>query len=196
MNKKTITKEFQNIYGNGGPLNYKGVNKSMNNLLKQIPNKDGFENNATKEYENVVKETNETPYGIIILLIVMILVLLAYYFRNTIYNILYPTPQTTPPTTTTQKPTQTTLQTIKTDEDKHKELQQNITKGGVNQLNDKINTVSPFKQEQLVKENSYCYIGTDNGQRECTNAFEGDVCMSGQIFPKMAVCVNPHLNFK
>ena len=68
--------------------------------------------------------------------------------------------------------------------------------GGVNQLNEKINTVSPFKQEQLVKENSYCYIGTDNGQRECTNAFDGDVCMSGQIFPKMATCINPRLHFK
>jgi hypothetical protein len=66
----------------------------------------------------------------------------------------------------------------------------------VNQLNEKINTVSPFKQEQLVKENSYCYIGTDNGQRECTNAFEGDVCMSGQIFPKMASCINPRLYVK
>jgi hypothetical protein len=70
-----------------------------------------------------------------------------------------------------------------------------MKKGGVNKLNDSINTLSSYKQEQLVKENSYCYIGTDNGQRECTNVFEGDICMSGQIFPKMAVCVNPSLRY-
>jgi len=37
------------------------------------------------------------------------------------------------------------------------------------------------------------YIGYDDGQRVCTNAFEGDTCMSGQIFPKMDICINPRL---
>jgi len=208
MNKRTITKEFKNIYGNNGPLSFMKPNRNTNTLLQDIPNKNGFENNVTKNFENVA-EPSEPPYWIIGVIIIIILAALVYYFRDTIYNFIFPnnppettstptTPtqpsQSTQPTQTTTKPTQT-LQTIKTEEEKQKTVQDNIAKGGVNQLNNSINTVSPFKQEQLVKANSYCYIGTDNGQRECTNAFDGDVCMSGQIFPKMAVCVNPNLKF-
>ena len=209
MNKRTITKEFKNIYGNNGPLSFLKPNRNTNTLLQDIPNKNGFENNVTKNFEDVV-EPSEPPYWIIGVIIIVIIAAFVYYFRDTIYNFIFPnnptttqspsetaqvpsTKVTTSQATTTQKPV--ILQTIKTDEEKQATLQDSITKGGVNQLNNSINTVSPFKQEQLVKSNSYCYIGTDNGQRECTNAFDGDVCMSGQIFPKMAVCVNPTLKF-
>jgi len=222
MNKRTITKEFKNVYGNNGPLSFMKQNRNMNSLLQEIPDKNGFENNVTKNFENV-SEPSEPPYWIIIIIIIILLSTAVYYFRDMIYNFIFPnkpiTPTTQQPTTqqpttqqpTTQQPTtqqlttqqlttqntkqQTTLQTIKTEEEKQANLQDKITKGGVTQLNNSINTVSPFKQEQLVKANSYCYIGTDNGHRECTNAFDGDVCMSGQIFPKMAVCVNPNLKF-
>ena len=48
-----------------------------------------------------------------------------------------------------------------------------------------------YKNNQIVKGNGYCYIGFDNHMRECTDVYEGDICMSGQIFPTLDVCVNP-----
>ena len=39
----------------------------------------------------------------------------------------------------------------------------------------------------------FCYIGEDRGFRSCINVEEGDVCMSGDIFPTQAVCINPNL---
>jgi len=39
----------------------------------------------------------------------------------------------------------------------------------------------------------YCYIGEDRGFRSCLNVGEGDMCMSGDIFPSMDICVNPNL---
>ena len=39
----------------------------------------------------------------------------------------------------------------------------------------------------------FCYIGEDRGFRSCINVGEGDVCMSGDIFPTEAVCINPNL---
>ena len=39
----------------------------------------------------------------------------------------------------------------------------------------------------------FCYIGEDRGFRSCINVGEGDVCMSGDIFPSMAKCINPSL---
>ena len=47
-----------------------------------------------------------------------------------------------------------------------------------------------------MKSNSkagYCYIGEDRGFRSCIEVGEGDVCMSGDIFPTQAVCINPNL---
>jgi hypothetical protein len=39
----------------------------------------------------------------------------------------------------------------------------------------------------------YCYIGEDRGFRSCIQVKEGDTCMSGDIFPSQAICVNPSL---
>lgn len=39
----------------------------------------------------------------------------------------------------------------------------------------------------------YCYIGEDRGFRSCLKVGEQDTCMSGDIFPTHAVCINPRL---
>jgi hypothetical protein len=65
-------------------------------------------------------------------------------------------------------------------------------KSGVNTLNEKLNNMSPHKKSTLT-EDAYCYIGYDNGQRECMEAYAGDVCMSGEIFPSLDICINPKL---
>ncbi len=40
----------------------------------------------------------------------------------------------------------------------------------------------------------WCYVGLDhNSLRTCANVGVNDTCMSGDIFPSQAVCVNPHL---
>ncbi len=82
---------------------------------------------------------------------------------------------------------------IKEKEDEERIKNENVKKGAVNELTKKVDSISNYKQEQLVKENSFCYIGYESGQRECTNVFDGDVCMSGEIFPKLDICINPHL---
>ena len=39
----------------------------------------------------------------------------------------------------------------------------------------------------------FCYIGEDRGFRSCIEVGEGDVCMSGDIFPTNEICINPKL---
>lgn len=39
----------------------------------------------------------------------------------------------------------------------------------------------------------YCYIGEDRGFRSCIEVGQGDVCMSGDIFPSESICINPNL---
>ena len=62
----------------------------------------------------------------------------------------------------------------------------------VTELNNKLNHISPYK-EASVTSDGFCYIGYDDGQRECVQVYPGDVCMSGEIFPSLDICINPKL---
>jgi hypothetical protein len=198
---KSIRKEFEGIYGNGGPLG-EGKNLTTKNMLNRIPNRE-YQNNVSYEPPAEPVESDGFPFGMAFFFILLIIVVVSYYFRDDIYNyftslIIKPKDSKEPPKDLKSKvekeqEEQNEKNNIKVEEEKDKKTQEDIKKGAVQQLDDKLNSVSAYKQEQLVKENSYCYIGTDNGERECINAYAGDVCMSGQIFPKMEICINPRL---
>ena len=60
----------------------------------------------------------------------------------------------------------------------------------------------PFVQDTTVQSNTvsgkggksgYCYIGTENGIRTCAKVGKNNICMSEEIFPTRAVCMNPKL---
>ena len=82
-----------------------------------------------------------------------------------------------------------TQDNIESKEKKKEETIQKESDGGVKKLEEKINR---YSNEQTVKKSGFCYIGYDK-ERVCTNVIDGDICMSGQIFPTMDVCLNPHL---
>ena len=48
-------------------------------------------------------------------------------------------------------------------------------------------------QVNRATKGSYCYIGEDRGFRSCVKIEDGEKCMSGDIFPTQAVCINPNL---
>jgi hypothetical protein len=52
---------------------------------------------------------------------------------------------------------------------------------------------SRTQRNQRTGKSGYCYIGEDRGFRSCIKVGENDTCMSGDIFPTHAVCVNPRL---
>lgn len=64
-------------------------------------------------------------------------------------------------------------------------------------------TVQPQKQQiipddsdsniQVVGKKGYCYIGSEGKRRSCMNVGVNDTCMSGDIYPTMAICMNPNL---
>ncbi len=47
--------------------------------------------------------------------------------------------------------------------------------------------------QRSAGKSGYCYIGEDRGFRSCIKVGEQDTCMSGDIFPTHAICVNPRL---
>jgi hypothetical protein len=88
-----------------------------------------------------------------------------------------------------------------------KELQDAAAGSAVNKLKNKI--LKPhIKQNEFVLpsdvkpsigsgenklQSGFCYIGEDRGFRSCISVGSGDTCMSGDIFPTQAVCINPKL---
>lgn len=47
--------------------------------------------------------------------------------------------------------------------------------------------------QRSAGKSGYCYIGEDRGFRSCIKVGEQDTCMSGDIFPTHAICINPRL---
>ena len=78
---------------------------------------------------------------------------------------------------------------IREKKQKEAETETKKEKGGVKQLIHKIN----YKNNQIAKEDGYCYIGYDKDIRNCGEIYEGGICMSGEIFPTLEKCMFPTL---
>ena len=46
---------------------------------------------------------------------------------------------------------------------------------------------------QTTGKSGWCYIGEEQGTRTCSEIGVNDVCMSGNVFPNQAICMNPNL---
>ena len=88
-----------------------------------------------------------------------------------------------------RNPITTPVNTIEQKEIEKMEDEKKYKHGGARQLHEKL---SNYRKDQISNYNGFCYIGFDNNKRVCTNIYEGDICMSGQVFPTMNVCVNPN----
>ena len=52
---------------------------------------------------------------------------------------------------------------------------------------------SSYTENQKVKTDGFCYVGYEKGQRECVPVQSGDICLSGEIFPRLDKCMVPEL---
>ena len=50
-----------------------------------------------------------------------------------------------------------------------------------------------YSSSQIVKDDGYCYVGTDNNVRHCVNVYEGEICSSGDIYKRIDKCLVPEL---
>lgn len=53
--------------------------------------------------------------------------------------------------------------------------------------------LSNTQARQTASQSGYCYIGEQGGVRSCIKVSAHDECMSGDIFPTAAICINPSL---
>jgi hypothetical protein len=58
------------------------------------------------------------------------------------------------------------------------------------------NQVSPDDSRSSIQttgKSGWCFIGEEQGIRTCAEIGVNDVCMSGDVFPNQAICMNPNL---
>lgn len=48
-----------------------------------------------------------------------------------------------------------------------------------------------YSDNQFVKEDGFCYIGTDDNMRQCVQVYQGDICESGDIYKRIDKCLLP-----
>ena len=215
------------MYGEGKNLNI-GKNKSVKEMLNNIPNNTNEQNNESNMITNSSKnfhlETKlesisssiTSPFKMIYIIVLLLLFTILgfiYYYKDIMLQYITSL-------TSNEKVNTATVDTSKVDTNAKMDdasakvdtnakmdntsakidvLENKIDKlskdcpvnPAVGTLNNKINKVASYGKN--VTENSFCYIGYDNGQRECVDVYAGDVCMSGEIFPSLDICINPKL---
>lgn len=55
----------------------------------------------------------------------------------------------------------------------------------------KSNTKPLYSQDQHVKNDGFCYIGTDDNTRQCIEVYNGDICTSGDVYKRIDTCLLP-----
>lgn len=216
IGKNKSTNELLNNIKNSN-LN-KNLNTNIGSEQNEIQRIERKSSLSIPEISPMISGPTQSPfkflYIMIILIIVMIIGLLFYYkdlFMH-YFNILFSNSPSEKPTSE-EKPTKSdvtnekvevTHAKVESTSAKIDDLDKKVDKlidsktcsnnppSNINTLNDKINNVSPYK-EANVTANGFCYIGYDNGQRECVDVYAGDVCMSGEIFPSLDICINPKM---
>ena len=48
-----------------------------------------------------------------------------------------------------------------------------------------------YSDNQFVKEDGFCYIGSDNNMRQCVEVYNGDICESGDVYKRIDDCLMP-----
>jgi hypothetical protein len=206
MNSESpIYEYYKEMYGNNQKFsNSNNVAPLIENnyTLDDIEgNKPIYENDVSVlepsnlEINSVDKPTSNIFYIVLIIILLVLLVLL-YFYRKQIkdqlkkyYDSFFK------PSNTQEKEIRQLNKSVKMEMKKReksvndKKNENKKKKGGVNQLVQKMK----YDKDQISNSAGYCYIGEENGQRSCSEIYEGDICMSGDIFPSNELCMYPKL---
>jgi hypothetical protein len=205
MPKDVLQTMYSNMYGEGKNFQTSKPSITMTRLMSK--KKEIQETNDAPVYDMDVKPPSFTMWGIVVFSLILAILSIVYYFRDVLlsyYHTLVDGVKQVNPIQTLEKTLaeekapvpapnpNLTAATIQSEEKEAEEKKKKQENGAIGQLQNKIDT-SLYRKEQLVKKDGFCYIGFEKGHRVCTDVFQGDVCMSGEIFPTMDVCLVPSL---
>ncbi len=76
-----------------------------------------------------------------------------------------------------------------TEEESKKEMKEETKEEKKVKTNEKLKKL--YSENQFVKEQGFCYVGTDEDMRHCVEVYNGDICESGDIYKRIDKCLVP-----
>ena len=209
MPKDVLQNIYSNMYGEGKNFQTSKPSNTMKRLISKKTSEKPVETpvETSPVYDMDIQPPSFTMWGIVVFSLILVILSMLYYFRDTLlsyYRKVVDGVKEINPIQTLEKtleqpaepapaPNPTlTAATIQSEEREAEEKKKKEETGAIKQLQNKLDT-SVYRKDQIVKKDGFCYIGFEKGHRVCTDVFEGDVCMSGEIFPTMDVCLVPSL---
>jgi len=207
MPKDVLQNIYSNMYGEGKNFQTSKPSTTMKRLLAK-KDTEKVDEPSEPNYDMDIQPPSFTMWGIVVFSVLLVLLSLAYYFKDLLfsyYQTLMDGVKEINPIQTLEKTLSEveqvpepapnpnlTASTIQSEEREEEEKKRKEEKGAIGQLQNKLDT-SLYRKDQLVQKDGFCYIGFEKGHRVCTDVYQGDVCMSGEIFPTMDVCLVPSL---
>ena len=179
----------KNVYNHRNGMN-DYTNDDFNNNMNNNRNDNRNDNtNDNSKFETLPEKTSYI-FNLFIVLILAAFIGAIVYFKDTLIKYYNEMTQIKPSVNTELKQLNKSIKEekeLREKKEKDVKKEKNISKGGINQLVNKINS------NQIAKDDGYCYIGYDNGMRNCGEIYESQICMSGEIFPSLEMCMFPKL---
>ena len=206
MPKDVLQNIYSNMYGEGKTFQTSKPSTTMTRLIAK-KGRETVSKDTDPVYDMDIKPPSFTMWGIVVFSLILVLLSMGYYFRDTLlsyYRSVMDGINKVNPIQTLEKTLSEvevpvaapdpnlTASTIQSEEREEEEKKKNEENGAIRQLQNKMDT-SLYRKEQIVNKDGFCYIGFEKGHRVCTDVYKGDVCMSGEIFPTMDVCLVPSL---
>ena len=205
----------KNVYDFNSKLNTLNTSKNTNNMLRSknngnnninlnTPSSNSSFSNSFEKKEQVSSFLNLLPY-IIFFLLLVVCIFVIFRYKDKIREIFEKYFSQSPTNIEKEKELEKKLKDEKEKvsqmETQMEEKKEETKKGETKKEKTKKKSKSvenslkqQYSESQIVKEDGYCFIGTDNQMRHCVDAYSGDVCTSGDIYRRMDDCLIPKLS--
>lgn len=190
--KNTIKNTVQEIYGSA-------VENASTHFSPSLATNSGGVNVISKMIPDSIPEVPElitktdNKFVYIVAFVVLCLFAIGWYFKDKIIDYIQDF------INRFQDDKSDVVEDEKEVEDKPKKVaevvDENDTVKDKKEVKDKKSVKEPplsqqYSQSQIVGEEvGYCYLGTDNNMRECTEVYNGEVCTSGDIYKRVDECL-------
>lgn len=179
-----------------------GSEKLSTPVISETPNFSNITENGTNTLVNIIRYTLIIlVIGFILLNILAALELLpqslSEFFKSILLFFGYKIPRKSKENTSETIPDVTSINNIKQDEIYNPNTAITVLESAAKNLSTlyvpEPDEAGSNTQSQNQRKSGYCYIGEDRGFRSCIKVGINDKCMSGNIFPTKAICINPKL---
>lgn len=199
--KNTIQETVKEVYRMNENENVK-FNKNIYDFDRYLPNKGSSNNNVNYSPSSSLPQSSSIsihPFLLLLLLLIVISIAIVafqekiksyfmkYFKDNNMENEKKILESKVNEEKEKTQALQQELEELKKIEKKEKKENPSEKKNTSN--DDKIK--QSYSKTQMVNEDGYCYIGTDDNMRHCVNAYVGDVCTSGNMYERETDCLMP-----